>query len=151
MEKSITERKLSLSKIFLGVCALAGVSIPFEGCFKTVYGPAEVVYGPPDSTPYEVAQLYGLVTAKTDGTKLAGIKVTVLLGDTEIVSTVTDSNGNYYVSLSSGLLKTETVYTIRFDDADGAANGLYASFSDTVTLDSLSVSTKKNALLDLKD
>ncbi|MBQ9205935.1 MAG: hypothetical protein IJ158_04405 [Treponema sp.] len=140
------ERKPLLHKLSIGICTLFGVSIPFTGCINDVYGPAEV-YGPPDPTLYEASELYGKVTAKNDGTNLPAIKVTVLLDGKEIASTTTYANGSYYFSLSTGKFTANTTYTIQFEDVDGATNGSYETFSDSVTLESLSVSTRKDAQL----
>ena len=136
--------RINFHKINSSILALLGITFPLAGCFNVLYGPPE----DPNSSHYEEAWLYGLVTAKISGAKVSGIKVSLLLENKEISATTTDSNGNYYFSLSSGLLKTKTEYTIRFEDIDGEANGSYASLTDTIILDSLSVSTKKSVCLD---
>lgn len=139
--------RINFHKINSSILALLGITFPLAGCFNVLYGPAED-YEIPNSSHYEAAWLYGLVTAKISGSKVSGIKVSLLLENKEISATTTDSNGNYYFALSSGLLKTKTEYTIRFEDIDGETNGSYASLTDTIILDSLSVSTKKSVCLD---
>ncbi len=135
------EKKSISQRIFAALCAAFGVSISLTGC--PMYGPAPEpeMYGPPDVT-VSVAQMYGIVTEKSAGTKLSGINVKVLLGETEIASTVTDSNGNYYFSLEKFQKNTE--YTIVFEDKSGK----YKSVSQKVSLDSLSVGKKIEVALE---
>ncbi|HOZ31089.1 MAG TPA: radical SAM-associated putative lipoprotein [Bacteroidales bacterium] len=104
--------KSSIYKKVLGMFGAAGFLITFQACY---------------GTPQNYANIEGTISDNDTQQGIEGLKVNIV-SDSDSLSTVTDSSGNFY----TGIITNDRNLKITVEDIDGEENGTYNTFNTSV-------------------
>lgn len=90
----------------------AGFLITFQACY---------------GTPQNYANIEGTISDNDTQQGIEGLKVNIV-SDSDSLSTVTDSSGNFY----TGIITNDRNLKITVEDIDGEENGTYNTFNTSV-------------------
>lgn len=108
----LTRIKSSVYKKVLGVFGAAGFLVTFQACY---------------GTPQNYISVDGKITDKDTSVGVGGLQVSIV-SDSDSLTVVTDSAGNFY----TGMISQNNKLNISVIDTDGEANGSYIDMDTSV-------------------